>query len=287
MGQHLGFNIKSNVLRRRLETLRIAPEACEFRLIAHGPILAEAESLEEHRCSRDVIAALEKALAEAMSAAGYDVINRVNCRMALNDDLFAKVRAAFAPHFHAARVSASALRLQQNRDIGRCRDSRDERAAMRRDQFEHLWDRLHDRVAHLSAGEISACKRKRPNSCSEQCLLLIRPIANPRVLCKDDPAALPDDAKPLCVRRALSEMIVVEFDPVTSSASRRPIARPMDASMKRTSARSRRFVAERFFDFREGTIVVLRQTGDRVTSFPALVKYGRRNRRPGDYGTAE
>jgi hypothetical protein len=103
MGQHLGFNIKSNVLRRRLKESGIAPEICEFRLVAHGPILAEAESLEEHRRTRDVVAALEKALAEAMSAAGYEVINRVDCRMVLDDDLFAKVRAAFAPHFPQLR----------------------------------------------------------------------------------------------------------------------------------------------------------------------------------------
>lgn len=99
MGQHLGFNINSNVLRRRLETSGIAPEACAFRLIAHGPVLAEAQSIEEHRRSRDVVAALEKALAEAMTAAGYDVMNDVHCRMPLDGELFATVRAAFAHHF--------------------------------------------------------------------------------------------------------------------------------------------------------------------------------------------
>lgn len=99
MGQHFGFNIKSNVLRRRLVKSGIAPEACEFRLVAHGPILAEAESVEEHRRARDVIAALEKALADAMSTVGYHVINPVHCRMKLDDELFTTVRAAFAQHF--------------------------------------------------------------------------------------------------------------------------------------------------------------------------------------------
>jgi len=99
MGQHLGFNIKSNVLRRRLESSGIVPEACEFRLVAHGPILDEADSQDDHRRRRDVVAAQEKALAEAMAAAGYNVTNRVDCRMALDRVLFVAVRAAFGSHF--------------------------------------------------------------------------------------------------------------------------------------------------------------------------------------------
>lgn len=99
MGQHLGFNLKSNVLRRRLEKLGVELNASEFRLVAHGPIIDEAESVEDHRRARDVVAALEKALADAMSAAGYNVINPVHCRMTLDDELFNTVRAAFSRHF--------------------------------------------------------------------------------------------------------------------------------------------------------------------------------------------
>lgn len=96
MGQHLGFNDKSNVLRRRLRSKGIDPETCGFRLMAHGPIMKEAVTLDEHRGPRDIIAALEKALAIAMTEVGYNVINIVNCRMPLDDKLFADVRAAFA-----------------------------------------------------------------------------------------------------------------------------------------------------------------------------------------------
>jgi hypothetical protein len=99
MAQHLGSNINSNALRRHLEKLRIAPEECEFRLVAHGPILPEEKSGEEHRRARDVVAALEKALAEAMSAAGYHVINRIDCRKPLDGELFTTIRVAFAQHF--------------------------------------------------------------------------------------------------------------------------------------------------------------------------------------------
>lgn len=99
MGQHLGSNRRSNVLRRRLRVRGIEPESCTFRLVAYGPILKEASSREKHRKSRDNIAAVEKALADAMTAAGYNVINEVNCRIALNAEMFAGVRDAFAKHF--------------------------------------------------------------------------------------------------------------------------------------------------------------------------------------------
>ncbi len=99
MGQHLGFNENSNVLRHRLEQEGVLAESCTFRLIAHGPILPEATTREAHEQRRDCIAAMEKALADAMLAAGYQVINPVNCRKPLDADQFASVHAAFSVIF--------------------------------------------------------------------------------------------------------------------------------------------------------------------------------------------
>ena len=99
MGQHLGYNKKSNVLRRHLEGKNIDPEICSFRLIAHGPILKETKNKDEHRKRRDSIAAMEKALADEMAATGYNVINTVSSLKKLNVAKFASVRAAFALHF--------------------------------------------------------------------------------------------------------------------------------------------------------------------------------------------
>ena len=99
MGQHLGFHKNSNVLRRHLEGKNIDPQTCSFRLIAHGPILKEAKTNDQHKKRRDSIAAMEKALADEMTASGYDVINTVNCRMKLDVNNYAPVRAAFALHF--------------------------------------------------------------------------------------------------------------------------------------------------------------------------------------------
>jgi len=99
MGQHLGFNGNGNVLRRQLEKRGFRPEECCFRLVAHGPLAEESPTKDEHRVSRDVVAALEKALAEAMCDAGYMVINTVACRKPLDTERLWDVIEAFLPHF--------------------------------------------------------------------------------------------------------------------------------------------------------------------------------------------
>jgi len=99
MGQHLGFNKNSNVLRRHLNKLNVSAEECSFRMVAHGPIQTEAGTYEDHCIHRDSIAALEKALTGAMVAAGYHVLNSVHCRKQLDPGLFTKVLAEFAVFF--------------------------------------------------------------------------------------------------------------------------------------------------------------------------------------------
>jgi hypothetical protein len=100
MGQHLGHQKNQNALRKYLESNGIEPERCHaFHLIAHGPLFPQAQDMASHLAPRDIVAALEKALAEALTAAGYDVMNTVYCRKPLDARLFAKVQAAFAAHF--------------------------------------------------------------------------------------------------------------------------------------------------------------------------------------------
>ena len=99
MGQHLGFNKNSNVLRKRLKDLGIHPEECRFQLVSHGPILEEAGHPTEHLARRDQVAAMEKALAEALNSAGYAVINKVHCRHTLDRVAFEPVLSAFSGVF--------------------------------------------------------------------------------------------------------------------------------------------------------------------------------------------
>ncbi|MCM8614134.1 hypothetical protein [Accumulibacter sp.] len=108
MGQHLGFARNSNMLRRHLMQRGAVPESCAFRLIALGPIEQEARApgRREHDQRRDLVAAMEKALAELLASSGLQVMNRVVSRKPLDEARFAQVRAAFArafPQLVAAR----------------------------------------------------------------------------------------------------------------------------------------------------------------------------------------
>jgi len=101
MGQHLGFAKNSNMLRRHLIQHGAVPESCAFRLIALGPIELEARApgRREHDQRRDLVAAMEKALAELLASSGLTVMNRVACRKPLDVERFAHVRVAFSTAF--------------------------------------------------------------------------------------------------------------------------------------------------------------------------------------------
>ena len=112
MGQHLGFAKNSNMIRRHLERHGAVPDLCEFRLVSHGPIEEEssADGRVEHDERRDRVAAMERALAEAMCEAGYRVVNTVKCRKPLEAERFEGVLAAFGQAFPALpRRSAAKL----------------------------------------------------------------------------------------------------------------------------------------------------------------------------------
>jgi hypothetical protein len=98
LSSHLGGNKHSNALKRHLAQKKIDPNCCHFRFHAYGPLF-DGKSNETHSKLCDVTSGLEKALADAMSEAGYDVINKVHCHMPLDVEAFAVVRAAFATHF--------------------------------------------------------------------------------------------------------------------------------------------------------------------------------------------
>ena len=101
MGQHLGRAVNSSMLRNHLARRGVDPEDCTFRLIAHGPVLSEGptDDMAEHKLRRDLVAGIEKRLAEDLEAAGYDVVNTVVSTKRLDENTYADVRSAFAAHF--------------------------------------------------------------------------------------------------------------------------------------------------------------------------------------------
>jgi hypothetical protein len=100
LGQHLGMVKASNALRTHLESKQIDPESCStFEFIAHGPLFEKQPDLESHKTPRDIVAALEKALADALAESGYDVLNSVRSLKPLDGAFWSGVRNAFAQRF--------------------------------------------------------------------------------------------------------------------------------------------------------------------------------------------
>lgn len=112
MGQHLGSQPNQNALRGHLEKRQLDPECCTYELIAHGPLYEEvcqtpqmdrATAMELHKKPRDIVGAMEKALAEELAEAGYEVLNEVRWKPPLDRVLWEPVRDAFADHFPLLR----------------------------------------------------------------------------------------------------------------------------------------------------------------------------------------
>jgi hypothetical protein len=100
LSQHLGTNEHANALARHLKAKNIEPSGCRsLELVAYGPVLEEADGMEGHRPLRARVAAVEKALCDALSGAGYNVLNKVQCRAALDARLWEQVLDAFAERF--------------------------------------------------------------------------------------------------------------------------------------------------------------------------------------------
>jgi hypothetical protein len=109
MGQHLGFQKTQNALRKHLKRLNIEVEDCfNFYLIAHGPIYPEIKAtggssratlMAAHTPIRNLVGAMEKALSDELSDAGYQVLNRVKWRHSHDPAVWKTVRSAFAAEF--------------------------------------------------------------------------------------------------------------------------------------------------------------------------------------------
>ena len=100
LGQHLGTNRHANALRRHLMNIGVDLDTCRsFEMVAFGPILPEAATMDEHRPLRDKMAALEKTLCDALVKAGYPVLNKIHCLHVLDDALWQDTFNAFAERF--------------------------------------------------------------------------------------------------------------------------------------------------------------------------------------------
>lgn len=108
MGQHLGSVKTQNALKKHLVKRDLEPRHCtQFSLFCYGPIFQEVGGVDLDRESlmtahlpiRNNVGALEKALAQDLAAAGYDVVNTVKWSHEPDQELRRAVRAKFAEHF--------------------------------------------------------------------------------------------------------------------------------------------------------------------------------------------
>ena len=103
IGLHLGNNRRQARIRHYLETRNppIEPSDCrEFQIVAYGPMNPEVQGWNAHKVERDRVAAMERALADALGVpGGYTVLNKVNCRIVPDINLWQEVREEFAQSF--------------------------------------------------------------------------------------------------------------------------------------------------------------------------------------------
>jgi hypothetical protein len=76
IGQHLDARpkAKGNALAKQLRRAGLPPERCTFEMVAVGPLFPEQEDMDLHVVVRDRVAAHERALADHLRVAGYDVL---------------------------------------------------------------------------------------------------------------------------------------------------------------------------------------------------------------------
>ncbi len=126
LSQHLGTNKHANALRRQLVKTDIEPTVCRsFEMVAYGPIFPHATSKEEHKTSWRLVAAMEKALRDALHVAGYAVLNDVKCLQMLDDEQWQKVLAAFSERFTRLSQASGKRRAEHELPVDEFRVGQD------------------------------------------------------------------------------------------------------------------------------------------------------------------
>ncbi len=111
LSQHLGSNKHANALRRQLLSVGIKAEACRrFEMIAYGPVFPEAQTMDEHHPVRNKMAAMERALCDALDAASYKVLNTVHCLHEPDDAQWREVFDAFATRFPKLKTARTEVK---------------------------------------------------------------------------------------------------------------------------------------------------------------------------------
>ncbi|HEY8706901.1 MAG TPA: hypothetical protein VIM34_02780 [Burkholderiaceae bacterium] len=101
LSQHLDIraNAKANTLLRHVLKEGFDPLACNFELLAFGPLFPEQATMELHRKFRDQIAPLESSLAALFRKRGLEVRGAHGITGIADPDLVAEVERVFEAEF--------------------------------------------------------------------------------------------------------------------------------------------------------------------------------------------
>ena len=96
----LGGNSRSSAIKNHLQKVGLAPDQCRsFEFVAYGPVFPETDDKEKYAAWRWEVAALERALTDALKAAGYSVLNQAENKRRYDPELWHKAKEAFGCHF--------------------------------------------------------------------------------------------------------------------------------------------------------------------------------------------
>jgi len=93
LGQHLDIRptATANTLLRNIQKEGFTPEKCKFELVSVGPLFPEQSTLHLHRKYRDIVAPLERALADHLKKKGYKVLGKHPKAGSFDQTIFRKV----------------------------------------------------------------------------------------------------------------------------------------------------------------------------------------------------
>ena len=93
IGRHLDPrpNAKGNAITKQILSVPMDPSHCTFEMLAIGPIFPEQETFAAHIPHRDLVGAMETALAARLRARGYSVLGSHGRSAPTDPELFRRV----------------------------------------------------------------------------------------------------------------------------------------------------------------------------------------------------
>ena len=109
IGQHLNFrpNAKGNSMLKQLKKANVDIISSKFEMIAVGPIFDEQKDFDSHKPIRDIISAIEKAIALILCHRNYKVLGIHQSTSALDSSILNLVIEKIDKYFPNKHINAT------------------------------------------------------------------------------------------------------------------------------------------------------------------------------------